>query len=112
MPSIGIPGHDDDPWMVSKRSFRALMEEARDLAADQEEWQTLMRAEALDGLHFQLLDEALVKRLTVVVRAAALSVRARLLASFDDLDQRDREFTEYLRVLIQWLDVYIAELAA
>jgi hypothetical protein len=45
----------------------------------------------------------------VVVRAAALSVRARPLASFDNLDQRDREFTEYLRPLIQWLDGYIAE---
>jgi len=88
------------------------MEEARDLADDQEEWQTLLQAEVLDGLHFDLLDEALVKPLAVLIRAAALSVRARLLASFDDLDQRDREFTEYLRMLIRRLDVYVAELGA
>jgi len=88
------------------------MEEARDLSDDQEEWQTLLQAEVLDGLHFDLLDEALVKPLAVLIRAAALSVRARLLASFDDLDQRDREFTEYLRMLIRRLDVYVAELGA
>jgi hypothetical protein len=98
--------------MVSKRSFRTLLEEARELAAGEGEWDVLMQAEALDGLHFHLLDEAMVKRLAPLVRTAAVTVRARLLASFEGLDQRDREFIDFLLELIQRLDVYIASLHA
>jgi hypothetical protein len=112
MPSINIPGHEDDPWMVSKRSFRALMEAAREIAVGEEELEVLTRAEALDGLHFDLLDEALVRRLTPLVRVAAAAVRVRLLASFEDLDQRDREFAEYLLALVLRLDAYIVSLTA
>jgi hypothetical protein len=88
------------------------MEEGRGIAAGEEEWEVLMRAEVLDGLHFDLLDEAMVKRLAPLVRTAAVTVRARLLASFEGLDQRDREFIDFLLELIQRLDVYIASLHA
>ena len=69
-----------------------------DFKVDIEDVEALIRAEALDGLHFDLLEPDQRVRLAKTVARAADGLRLSLSSSDSD-DPRDAEFAEYLSVL-------------
>jgi hypothetical protein len=54
MPSISIPRQD--PWVVARWAFRELLDRTAAHLADEPLRKKLVAAEALDGLHLDLLD--------------------------------------------------------
>ena len=96
MAAIGIP--HADPWIVARWAFHQLLERARLEADSTEDVEALIRAEALDGLHFDLLEPDQRVRLAKTVARAADGLRLSLSSSDSD-DPRDAEFAEYLSVL-------------
>ncbi len=95
MAAISIP--HSDPWVVARWAFRRLLERAAERLHDPADVQALEQAIALDGLHFDLLDQAQASRLAVALEVASDQLREELSGAHDD--PRDIEFAEALALL-------------
>jgi hypothetical protein len=95
---VNVPGYQ--PWVVAGWAFRTLAERASELLDRETDRLELVQAEALNGLHFDLLARDTAVRLaTALKRAADDLCKINLGAT----DERDREFAHALGVLSLWL---------
>jgi hypothetical protein len=91
---------DEVTWVVSRAAFRALLRRSAELVRDDADVYALEQAEALDGLHLDLMQADQALRLAVAVRDAAGELAKDAEASKDDWD---RSFARSLRELVTML---------
>lgn len=96
MAAVSIP--HNDPWVVARWAFASLLDRTSAALARDDDIQALERAKALDGLHFDLLEEGQAQRIAQAMQAAADELRLEL-QSASRADPRDIEFAEALAVL-------------
>jgi len=94
--AVSIPYHD--PWVVARWAFSRLLERASGALSADEDKRVLEQAVALDGLHFDLLEDDQARRVAQAMQAAAEQLRLELLVA-DPADPRDTEFAAALAVL-------------
>jgi hypothetical protein len=104
MAVISVP--HNEPMIVARWAFRALLERlATEVEAEADDY-AVREAIALDGLHFELLDNDQAVRLAIRLAKVADELRLELLRTPSD-DDRDRQFAEVLAVLEMHLhDIY------
>jgi hypothetical protein len=104
MAVIAVP--DNEPVIVARWAFRQLLERL-DAEVDAEaDSYAVKQAIALDGLHFELLEDDQAARLARQLAKVADELRLELARTPSD-DQRDTEFAEVLAGLeMQLHDVY------
>ena len=90
---VVLPGYA--PWKVASWAFRDLAARAGELLAEHDH-EVLVSAEALNGLHFGLLDPQQAMRVAGALERAALQLRVEYQAA---PDPRDREFADALAEL-------------
>lgn len=103
MAAVNIPHYP--PWIVARWAFKSLLSRAM-TEVSQEDAEVLTRAIALDGLHFDLLEEDRVCRLAAALDSAARQIRSEL-ATTPSSDPRDDEFVLYLNELEMRLSDYL-----
>jgi hypothetical protein len=96
---ITVP-HQAEPWKVSGSAFRLLATEVGHLTAD---FDFMVRAEALNGLHLEMEASPEREREAALLAEAARSLRARLLADPAPGDW-ELSLAQYLPVLEMWME--------
>ena len=93
---ISIPHYS--PWIAARWEFGRLLERTADGMPLEEDRETLKRAKALDGLHFDMLPKAQAERVARAMEIAADGLRLELEGA-TDAEIRDTEFAEALATL-------------
>ena len=96
---VCVPGQDE-PWKVSNAAFRLLVAEVEQLTDDSG---FMVRAAALNGLHFDLADRAEQVRMAGLLALAARNLRGRLLSLAEPTDW-ELNVANYLPVLEMWME--------
>ena len=95
MAVVSIPNYE--PWIVARWVFHELLEPALELVDLEEDRYAIQQAMALDGLHFELIeDDAQVVRLARAVQSSGDELRSRLRDAGTELDD---DFAERLGTL-------------
>jgi hypothetical protein len=100
---VTVPGYD--PWKVANWAFRVLADRAQPLLAAPDDRNALVQAQALNGLHFDMLNREQQARLAAGLMHAADDLRAERLTA---ADPRDREFADALGELALRLSDLVA----
>ena len=109
MPSISFGEGERNTWMVARWAYRGLLDHARQaVAGDAALEYAIDEAQALDGLHFQLTDDRVARRLVpILIDLADRVVASELLVSVEGrrLDDRSqaqfRDAVEDLRTMLR-----------
>ena len=100
---------EKEPWIVGRWAFRAVLEPTIDALADDNDKEVVVRALALDGLHFSLIDPTQARRIASTLSKVAEKVRTSLIeADPATLQPGDVEFIDYLNRLESSLHEYSA----